>query len=199
VSSRADGASSFRELGKATQRREVVPVRVITAEGRPATTRGVLYVHSCPRAVVPHVESAVATVFGVRPELIWRDQPVLPGSLRTDVGWSGPAGSAAQLISKMKGWPELRVEVVEEPRADLPGERFVMTPDLGIHRVPVDALGEGLIVESRLRMLVEKAGHDLAALRDGINALIGADWEDELEAFRWAGEGADIRWVHRTG
>jgi hypothetical protein len=99
----------------------------------------------------------------------------------------------------MKGWPELRVEVVEEPRGELPGERFVMTPDLGIHRVCVDALGEGLIVESRLRMLLEKSGDNLEALRDALNDLIGSDWESELEAFRWAGEGADVRWVHRTG
>ncbi len=74
-----------------------------------------------------------------------------------------------------------------------------MTPELGIHRVPVDALGEGLVVESRLRMLVEKCGDDVVALREGINALIGAEWEAELEPFRWAGEGADVRWVHRTG
>ena len=96
-------------------------MRVITAAGRPATTRGVLYVHSCPRAVVPHVDAAVSAVFGTRAELLWRPQPVLPGSVRTDVAWAGPAGSAASLVSRMKGWPELRIEVVEEPRADLPG------------------------------------------------------------------------------
>jgi len=174
-------------------------MRVITAEGRPATTRGVLYVHSCPRAVVPHVEAAVAAVFETRVELLWRPQPVLTGSVRTDVAWTGPAGSAAHLVSRMKGWPELRVEVVEEPRGDVAGERFVMTPDLGIHRTAIDGLGEGLIVESRLRMLVEKSGTDLEALRSGIEAMIGADWEAELEPFRWAGEGADVRWVHRTG
>jgi len=174
-------------------------MRVITAAGRPATTRGVLYVHSCPRAVIPHVESAVAEVFGVRPELIWRDQPVLPGTVRTDVAWVGPNGSAATLVSKMKGWPQLRVEVVEEPIGDVAGERFVMTPDLGIHRVAVDGLGEGLVVESRLRMLLEKCGNDLEALRDGISDMIGAEWESELEPFRWAGEGAQVRWVGRTG
>jgi hypothetical protein len=141
----------------------------------------------------------VAEVFGVRAEMLWRPQPVLPGTVRTDIAWVGPNGSAASLVSRMKGWPELRVEVVEEPRGELSGERFVMTPDLGIHRVAVDGLGEGLIVETRLRMLLEKSGNDLNALRDGINSLIGADWESELEAFRWAGEGADIRWVHRTG
>ena len=141
----------------------------------------------------------MAEVFGVRPEMLWRPQPVLPGTVRTEVAWAGPTGSAASLVSRMKGWPELRVEVVEEPRGELPGERFVMTPDLGIHRVCVDALGEGLIVESRLRMLLEKSGDNLESLRDGINDLIGSDWESELEAFRWAGEGADVRWVHRTG
>jgi len=29
--------------------------------------------------------------------------------------------------------------------------------------------------------------------------MIGAEWESELEPFRWAGEGAQVRWVGRTG
>ncbi|HEY3202018.1 MAG TPA: DUF3145 family protein, partial [Actinomycetes bacterium] len=39
------------------------------------TTRGVLYVHSAPSALCPHVEWAIAGVLGMRVSLEWTRQP----------------------------------------------------------------------------------------------------------------------------
>ena len=57
-------------------------------------TSGVLYVHSCPPALCPHVEWAVAAELGVRVRLDWTAQPAAPGALRTEVGWRGRPGTA---------------------------------------------------------------------------------------------------------
>src|SRR4051794_37536962 len=63
----------------------------------PVSARGVLYVHSCPPAVCPHVEWAAAAVLGVRVSLSWTAQPADPGTLRAESNWQGSAGTADRL------------------------------------------------------------------------------------------------------
>src|SRR3954453_81209 len=70
--------------------------------------RGVLFVHSCPPALRPHVEWAVAGVFGVPVQLDWQPQPVAPGCLRAQTGWRGAAGTAGRLAAPRGGWPLVR-------------------------------------------------------------------------------------------
>ena len=35
-------------------------------------------------------------------------------------------------------------------------------------------------------------------LADGIDDLLGRAWDDELEPFRYAGDGAPVRWLHKV-
>ena len=37
------------------------------------------------------------------------------------------------------------------------------------------------------------------SLEDEIARLLGQPWDDELEPFRCAGDGAPVRWLHATG
>jgi hypothetical protein len=32
-----------------------------------------------------------------------------------------------------------------------------------------------------------------------MEALLGKAWDEELESFRYAGEGAPVRWLHQVG
>ncbi len=48
-------------------------------------TRGVLFVHSAPRALCPHVEWAAGGVLGVRLSLDWTPQPADPGTFRAEL------------------------------------------------------------------------------------------------------------------
>src|SRR4051812_20142236 len=95
------------------------------------SARGVLFVHSCPPALRPHVEWAVAGVLGVPVQLEWDAQPIAPGFLRTQSGWRGPAGTAGRLAAAIRDWPLVRCEITEEPSEGGDGERWSMTPDLG--------------------------------------------------------------------
>ena len=78
-------------------------------------TRGVLFVHSAPSALCPHIEWAVGSVVDKRTDLEWTAQPAAPGMYRAELSWVGPQGTGAMLASALRGWAHLRYEVAEEP------------------------------------------------------------------------------------
>ncbi|WP_031226227.1 DUF3145 domain-containing protein [Streptomyces roseochromogenus] len=162
------------------------------------TTRGVLYVHSAPRALCPHVEWAVAGVLGTRVSLDWIRQPAAPGTWRSEFSWQGQAGTASKLASALRGWHLLRFEVTAEPCPTAEGERYSCTPDLGIFHAVTGIHGDILIPEDRLRAALTRAQREETDLEAEIAKLLGKPWDDELEPFRYAGEGAPVRWLHQV-
>jgi Protein of unknown function (DUF3145) len=162
------------------------------------TTRGVLFVHSAPRALCPHVEWAVAGVLGVRVSLDWIRQPAEPGTWRTEVSWQGESGTASKLASALRGWRLLRFEVTSDPSANSEGERYSSTPDLGIFHAVTGMHGDIMIPEDRLRAALTRARSGEADLEAEVAKLLGKPWDDELEPFRYAGEGAPVRWLHQV-
>jgi hypothetical protein len=157
---------------------------------------GVLYVHSCPPALCPHVEWAVAAELGLPVRLSWTEQPAQPGALRAETGWRGRSGTAGRLAAALRGWSVLRYEVTEEPSPGADGERYAVTPTLGVFRSAMSANGDLLVGEDRLRTLLASAtGPQLA---QGLDRLLGSVWDDELEPFREAGEGAPVTWLHQV-
>ena len=122
------------------------------------TTRGVLYVHSAPRALCPHVEWAVGGVLGARVQLDWIRQPAAPGTWRAEFSWRGETGTASKLASALRGWQMLRFEVTSEPCATAEGERYSATPDLGIFHAVTGMHGDILVPEDRLRAALRGAG-----------------------------------------
>lgn len=160
--------------------------------------RGVVFIHSCPRALMSHVEWALTNILGPGARLDWSAQPVLAGTHRADLGFKAVPGTAARIASELRAFPGLRFEVTQEPSGSIEGERYACTPSLGIHRSAMGPHGDVLVNEERLRGALARAdaGHDLAT---EINNLLGAPWDAELESFRYAGEGASVRWMHEVG
>jgi hypothetical protein len=157
---------------------------------------GVLYVHSCPPVLCPHVEWAVAAELGTRARMEWSDQPAAPGQLRAEINWRGRPGTAGRLAAVLRGWTLLRYEVTEEPSAGVDGERYAVTPTLGVFRASMSVNGDLLIGEDRLRTLLATAtGPQLA---QGLDRLLGSAWDDELEPYRTAGDGAPVTWLHQV-
>ena len=161
-------------------------------------TRGVLFVHSTPPALCPHVEWNVGTVLNQQVHLEWIAQPAAPGMFRTEYSWVGPVGTGAQLASALRGWEHLRYEITEEPVRGSDGARWCHTPDLGIFHAPMDVSGNMLIPEDRIRAAMESAT-DMASLQHNLDLAMGQAWDDELEVFRYAGEDTSVRWLHRVG
>lgn len=156
-------------------------------------TRGVLYVHSAPSALRPHLEWAVGGAFGAPVHLDWQPQPAEPGLQRCEHSWVGPVGLGAKVTSALRGWDHLRFELTEEPTAVSDGQRWMWTPRLGMFRGQVGISGDIVVPEERIRWAMAQDDPQAAMLD-----LLGDPWDAELEVFRWAGEGAPVRWLHRA-
>ncbi len=114
-------------------------------------SRGVVYVHSAPLAVVPHVEWAIARVLGSPVRLEWSAQPVDPSTRRAECNWSGKPGTGAEFAAALRCWPMLRFEVTEEPSPGFDGERFMHVPGRGMFRAAVSVTGDLMITEDQVR------------------------------------------------
>lgn len=163
------------------------------------TTRGVLYVHSAPKALCQHIEWGVGRVLGEPTRMEWAPQPIMSGTQRGELEWVGAPGSAAAIASELRGWLHLRFEVTEEAGAGRDGGRWMHTPDLGIYYAQCDAAGNTVVPEDRLRYAMDIAGGNASELHRELRLALGQAWDDELEPFRTAGDNSPVVWMHRVG
>ena len=150
---------------------------------RPApTTRGVLYVHSAPSALCPHIEWAVGGVLGVAVSLEWTPQPAQAGTYRAELSWAGerrhrrrrsPRRCAAGTTCASRS--------PRSPTVQPEGARFSYTPDLGVFHAVTGLHGDIMIPEDRLKAAVVKAALGDTTLLGEIDKLLGKPWDDELE------------------
>jgi hypothetical protein len=162
-------------------------------------TCGVVFIHSTPTALCPHIAWALESVLGQPVALEWVRQPLGPRLLRTEMSWAGEAGTGGKMASALRGWDNLRYEVTEEPSPGSDGSRWSHTPSLGIHHTWTSASGDAVINEDRLRAAVSVSQGNPTVLAQELDRLLGRAWDDELEPFRHAGAGANVRWLHMVG
>lgn len=160
-----------------------------------STTRGVLYVHSAPSALCPHIEWAVGGVLGAPTKLMWTAQVAERNSYRAELSWTGSTGSGAKLASALKGWQRIRFEVTEEPTSSTEGARWSYTPRLGVFHATTGVHGDILVNEERLKSALANDALGRTPLAQAVADLLGTPWDDELETFRYAGDGAPVRWL----
>jgi hypothetical protein len=161
---------------------------------------GVLYVHSAPPALCPHIEWAVAGIVGAPVSMPWAGQPAAPGSLRAELTWQARPGTAGAITSALAGWNRLRFEVTEDGSPGCDGVRHCYTPDLGTFTAVTAANGDIVVPEDRLRAVMARAARvGSAPLEEELGALLGTAWDNELEPFRRAADGAPVRWLNATG
>ncbi len=170
------------------------------------SARGALYVHSAPSALCPHIEWAVAGIVGVSVNMPWVGQPAAPGTLRASLTWQARPGTAGAITSALAGWNRLRFEVTEDSSPGCDGVRYCYTPDLGTFTAVTSANGDILIPEGRLRAamtLAAASGPSVpgrpSPLEEQVARLLGTAWDNELEPFRRAADGAPVRWLNATG
>ena len=161
--------------------------------------RGVLYVHSSPNALCPHVEWAASRALDEAVSFAWSEQPALAGSQRAEFFWEGAAGSGALIASALLGWDQLRFEVTEDPGPGRDGGRWLHTPALGIHFAQTDTAGNVVLPEDRLRAAILAAGTDTVHLHRELRRALGQAWDDELEPYRHASDFSSVVWLHNVG
>jgi hypothetical protein len=160
------------------------------------TTRGIIAIHSASVALRPHLEWAVGGVFGHPVEFDWVWQPAEVRTMRTDYSWQGPVGTGAKLASALRGCEQARFEVTEEGGPGHEGLRWAYTPRLGVFSAVIGPHGDIMIHEDRLRAALVADAVGRRPLSISVHDLLGAAWDEELEAFRRAAEGAPVRWLH---
>jgi hypothetical protein len=119
--------------------------------------------------------------------------------MRAELSWQAEPGTGSRLASALRDWAQLRFEVTEEPSAGAEGERWSATPSLGMFHATTGVHGDIVVREDRLRAALARAAADPATdLVGEMQALLGKAWDDELETFRYAGDGAPVRWLHQV-
>ncbi|MBN9609479.1 MAG: hypothetical protein BGO26_07415 [Actinobacteria bacterium 69-20] len=159
---------------------------------------GVVYVHSAPPAICPHVEWAMSDVLGTRVSMQWTEQAASPGQLRASLPWSAAPGSGSRLAKALRKWQMLRFEVTEDASPGVDGERICYIPGRGFWRAAVSANGDVMLGESHIADLMARAD-GVDDLRARLSAALGADVDAELEPYRRAGDGTAITWLHQVG
>jgi hypothetical protein len=159
-------------------------------------TTGVVYVHSSPAALCPHVEWALSSTLDASANLKWSAQDADPGLLRATVDWVGPVGTAARLTNALREWSALRFEVTENPSEGVDGERFCHVPGLGLWRGSMSANGDVMLGEMQLRALLDNHA-DGAGLGGALDAALGTAWDEALEPYRMGGVGAEVTWLRQ--
>jgi hypothetical protein len=61
------------------------------------------------------------------------------------------------------------------------------------------ANGDIVVPEARLRAAMSLADGGGSVLEAQLQRLLGTAWDNELEPFRRAGDGAPVRWLNATG
>ena len=163
------------------------------------TASGVLHVHSAPPALCPHIEWAVAGIVGMPVDLPWTGQPAAPGSLRAELTWQAKPGTSGAMASALAGWNRLRFEVTEDASPGCDGVRYSYTPELGTFTGVIGANGDIVVPEGRLRAALSVAAGGGSVLSAELERLLGTAWDNELEPFRRAADGAPVRWLNATG
>lgn len=161
--------------------------------------RGVIYVHSSPRALCPHVEWAAGRAMGRAVNFDWADQPVLPGSQRAEFFWEGRQGMGSAIASALRGWEHLRYEVTEDATPGSDGGRWMHTPDLGVFYAQMDTAGNMVVSEDRIRYAMEIAAGSASELTAELGLALGQAWDDELDVFRHASDASPVVWLHKVG
>ena len=136
--------------------------------------RGTLTIHSCPLALIRHVEWSMESILGPV-QIEWRNQPLVAGTQRLQIEWRNSSDVSAALASALKSWHYLRFEITSN------SQFFRFTPDLGLHRSQIDEIGNIQLTENQVRFAMSKSDDELRELLD---VALGTEWEVELERFR---------------
>jgi hypothetical protein len=171
----------------------------MSAAASRVATHGVVFIHSAPTALCPHIVWAMEGVLGAAVHLEWTPQPAVARLVRAELSWTGEPGTGARLATALRGCVNLRFEVTEAPSRDVDGSRWSYTPTLGVHHTWTSVGGDAVVNEDRLRSALDAHRGDSAALAAAIDEMLGAPWDRELDPFRYAGEGAPVRWLHKVG
>lgn len=161
------------------------------------SARGMVYIHSAPRALLPHVEWALGRLLGGPIGLKWQPQAQAVGQFRAETDFTANFDFGALASSELLGWGSLRFEIIQESDSAAESSRWAFTPSLGLFQGQIDSFGNLLVNEHRLRAVFDSAPNLIEA-RVQISRALGEPWDEELEAFRQAHDESRVVWLRNA-
>lgn len=161
--------------------------------------KGELKIHSCPNFLCQPIEWILSEQFESKISLIWTPQKIIPSTMSTQFKWDGPIGLCSRTVSALSKWPKIRLEAFQERFEDFPAERYAYSPNLGIYRAEINALGETIVTESKLKAALERCRLENEPFEVELAFLLGTPWDEDLEPFRKSYVNQNIKWISRTG
>lgn len=165
----------------------------ISATG--ADAAGMVFIHSAPAALLPHVEWALGRLLGGPVGLQWTAQPLKLGHFRAELAWQAEPSFGPVASSELLGWGSIAFEIVQDEAVGHAGWRWSYTPSLGLFQAQIDSFGNVLVNEHKISALAELAGSTVADLRQQLRLAVGEPWERELEPLRQASEDFPVIWL----
>lgn len=160
-----------------------------------APAQGMVFIHSAPAALMPHIEWALGRHLGGPVGLQWAAQPAKSSHFRTEHAWVAKPSFGAMLASELLGWGSISFEIIQDQAQGHPGWRWAFTPSLGLFQGQIDAMGNTLVNEHRLTALADFDVENLAELRNQMRLAIGEPWDRELEELRYASAESPVVWL----
>lgn len=165
----------------------------------PKEVRGFLYIYSAPRSFCLPTNWALSEIFKCEVQLDWNNQELIPNYFSSEFNWVGPTGLCARIVSNLSRWGKLRLEAIQEPCNNMPGERFAVTPELGIFRAEMNSTCETILTESKIKAGIERSKQEKESVESELFFMLGKPWDDDLEPFRRSFNGTSVRWISKTG
>ena len=141
---------------------------------------GQLSIYAAPMSVVSHLQWSVESLITLAAPWQWQPQPLIPKSQSCSLPFRTSIDNLPKLVSTLFEFPNIFAEVLRDPINGGLGERWLITPSLGLRRLDINEFGDAVVDENQLRSAIA-AGGDLAAQ---LGWLIGEPWERELEPLR---------------
>jgi hypothetical protein len=154
-------------------------------------SKGLVFIHQAPSALLTHIEWTISGVCGAPITIGWQALSVPKLGYRALVLWEGPEGSGAVLASSFMNLKQLVFEVIQQETLEVSGYRWSYTPNLGMFSSATDAAGNILVSENQLRFIVDNCGSNGLKLQAELRKVLGQSFDDELEGFRELFDGSE--------
>jgi hypothetical protein len=141
---------------------------------------GQLSIYAAPMSVVSHLQWSIESIITLASPWSWQPQPLIPKSQSCSLPFRTTIDNLPRLVSALYEFPNLYAEVVRDPINGGLGERWLITPNLGLRRLDINEFGDAVVDENQLRSAIA-AGEQLL---EKLSWLIGEPWERELEPLR---------------
>lgn len=150
-----------------------------------------LVIHACPSALV----DSVSALFSPH-ELCWSNQSLLVGSSRSELKINLNSLALEELVSKLIRIDGLYLDIMQQGRET--GVWFMLAPGLGPYRAEINASGEIMLNEERIRSALDQSAGNHRELSRLLRIALGQAWDDILEPFRAARYQSNLAVINRA-